>query len=249
MPPPNRNNGIFAPISLLRTPSGQVRRFPHFSTDRNKPGSVIVGPNGRRFANEAEPYHDIVQTMHSRRITQAYLIGDSRFLKAYGMGIALPWPMSPAPLIRQGYLTRARTIGELAGKLGVPASVLNETISKTNENAARGLDPDYHRGKSSYDLFLADPSAGFPNPSLGTCIKPPYYAVTLYPGNVGSTYGLETDTNAQALDTKRNPIPGLYAVGADANSIMRGEYPGGGSSIGPGMNFAYIAGLHIAGLL
>jgi succinate dehydrogenase/fumarate reductase flavoprotein subunit len=42
------------------------------------------------------------------------------------------------------------------------------------------------------------------------------------------------------------PIPGLYAAGLDMNSMMRGGYPGGGSSIGPAMTFGYIAARHMA---
>ncbi|KAI1856380.1 hypothetical protein JX265_011627 [Neoarthrinium moseri] len=248
MPPPNPKNGIFAPISLLRTKSGQIRRFPHFSADRTKPGSVIVGQDGRRFANEAEPYQEFVNTMHQRGITKAFMIGDSRFLKAYGMGMALPWPMSPRALIRDGYLLRAESVEELSRKLQIPLKSLRETLDSCTKNAETGIDPDFGRGESPYDIFLGDSSAGFRNPSLGTCRNPPYYAVTLYPGNVSSTYGLQTNTAAQVIGTGGKSIAGLYAVGVDANSIMRGEYPGGGSSIGVGMTFGYLAALHIAGL-
>jgi hypothetical protein len=41
-------------------------------------------------------------------------------------------------------------------------------------------------------------------------------------------------------------INGLYAVGLDQNSVMRGVYPGGGSGIGPGMTFGYRAAKHLA---
>lgn len=247
MPPPNPKNGVFAPVSILRTRSGQVRRYPHFSIDRTKPGSIIVNTDGRRFANEAEPYQEFVQTMHEQGIEKAFIVADSRFLRRYGMGMALPWPMSPRALIAQGYLIKARMLHDLADKIQVPPEALRDTVSACNENAAKGIDPEFGRGQSSYDLFYGDPSAGFPNPSLGTCTQPPFYAVTLYPGNVCSTYGLQTNAKAQVLDTSNKVLPGLYAVGLDANSIMRGEYPGGGSSIGPAMTFGYIAGMSLAG--
>ncbi|KAH7264556.1 FAD binding domain-containing protein [Fusarium solani] len=247
MPPPNPKNGVFAPLSLLRTRSGQVRRYPHFSVDRTKPGSIIINTAGRRFANEAEPYQEFVQAMHEEGIEKAFLVADSRFLRRYGMGMALPWPMSPHSLIAQGYLIKAGTLHELADKIQVPPDALRDTVAACNKNATKGLDPEFGRGQSSYDLFYGDPSAGFPNPSLGTCSQPPFYALTLYPGNVCSTYGLQTNAQAQVIDTSNEVIPGLYAVGLDANSIMRGEYPGGGSSIGPAMTFGYIAGMSLAG--
>ena len=42
-------------------------------------------------------------------------------------------------------------------------------------------------------------------------------------------------------------IEGLYAAGNDMASVMGGNYPGGGITLGPGMTFAYIAGRHLAG--
>ena len=42
------------------------------------------------------------------------------------------------------------------------------------------------------------------------------------------------------------PIKGLYAVGNDMASIMGGNYPGAGITLGPALTFGYIAGRHIA---
>jgi succinate dehydrogenase/fumarate reductase flavoprotein subunit len=50
------------------------------------------------------------------------------------------------------------------------------------------------------------------------------------------------------LDEKRSPIPGLYAVGNDIASIMGGNYPGAGITLGPALTFGHIAGCHLAGV-
>ena len=41
-------------------------------------------------------------------------------------------------------------------------------------------------------------------------------------------------------------IAGLYACGNDMGSIMNGNYPGPGITLGPALTFGYIAGRHLA---
>ncbi|HTL28585.1 MAG TPA: FAD-binding protein, partial [Tepidisphaeraceae bacterium] len=55
------------------------------------------------------------------------------------------------------------------------------------------------------------------------------------------------DQHARVLDSERRPIPGLYAVGNDSISVMGGNYPGAGITLGPALTFGYIAGCHLAG--
>jgi hypothetical protein len=59
--------------------------------------------------------------------------------------------------------------------------------------------------------------------------------------------GIKTDEHARALDADGQPIPGLYAAGNDMASIMGGNYPGAGITLGPALTFGYIAGKHLAG--
>ncbi|KAJ6017884.1 fumarate reductase/succinate dehydrogenase flavo-protein [Penicillium sp. IBT 35674x] len=245
IPPPNKQNAIFAPISLLHRPDGTVWRYPHFALDRAKPGSIIVGPDGKRFANESEPYQEFVGKMHERGIKRAFFIADRAFLRRYGMGMALPWPLPIGGLLRQGYLVRGSTIAELARKIEVDATCLQETVSHFNECARTGRDDDFNRGENIYDRFYGDATV-LPNPSLAPCVTGPFYALPLVPGNVSIMWGVTTNKDAQVLDNQMKPIPGLYALGCDQNSVMRGQYPGGGSSIGPGMTFGFRAAEHVA---
>lgn len=244
LPEPNPDNAIFAPISLLKVRNGPVRRYPHFALDRSKPGSIIVGENGRRFANESEPYQEFVGTMHKKKIGKAYFIADRKFLRKYGMGMALPAPYPIFRLLQQGYLIQAPTIETLAKKIGVDVETLQETVKTCNQNAETGIDAEFHRGENIYDNFYGDASVT-PNPNLGRCSKGPFYALPLYPGNVSITFGLKTDIDARVVDKDGKPVSGLFAVGCDQNSVMRGAYPGGGASIGPSMTFGYRAGNYI----
>ena len=73
----------------------------------------------------------------------------------------------------------------------------------------------------------------------------PFYAVKLYPGDIGASTGLATDGDARVLNQDGQAIPRLYAVGNDMHSIMGGVYTGPGITIGPGIVFAYLAARHV----
>ena len=66
-------------------------------------------------------------------------------------------------------------------------------------------------------------------------------------GDLGTFDGLTTDTVGRVLAADSQPIPGLYACGNDRASIMGGNYPGAGITLGPIMTFGYITARHIAG--
>jgi predicted oxidoreductase len=87
-----------------------------------------------------------------------------------------------------------------------------------------------------------------PNPCLAPVQTGPFYAVQVVIGDLGSFAGLKTDAQARVLDGEGRPVPGLYAAGNDMASIMGGNYPGGGITLGPAMTFGYIAGRHAAGV-
>ncbi|MEC3947924.1 FAD-binding protein [Sphingobium sp. HWE2-09] len=237
--------GGWVPVSVLRHVDGRLDKYPHFGFDRGKPGSLIVDAFGKRFINEAAPYLVFGQAMHAQKITKAWLIGNRRFLRKYGMGLALPAPYPIGHLIRQGYLLQADTIQDLANKIGIDVMTLNVTIEEFNHHARDGKDPLFRRGENAFDASQGD--AGHqPNPNLAPLEGGPYYALALYPGSISSVLGLETNANAQVLSPSGDVMPGLYAIGPDQNTVMRGTYPGGGSSIGPAMTFGYIAAKHMA---
>jgi predicted oxidoreductase len=87
-----------------------------------------------------------------------------------------------------------------------------------------------------------------PNPCLGPIDKPPFFALKVWPGDIGTATGLETDHRARVVDHGGAPIEGLYACGNDMNSIMAGSYPAAGITLGPALTFGYIAGLELAGV-
>src|SRR6266481_8784387 len=88
---------------------------------------------------------------------------------------------------------------------------------------------------------------GYAKPAPVPISKAPYYALKVVMGDLGTFDGLTTDIVGRVLDGTFKPIPGLYAVGNDRASIMGGNYPGAGMTLGPIMTFGYVTGQHLAG--
>ena len=130
--------------------------------------------------------------------------------------------------------------------MGVDPARLAETVARFNAGAARGEDPEFHRGEAAYDKMYGDPRHG-PNPCLRPLDKGPFYAMPIYPGDIGTNGGLTTNAKAQVVDDAGQPIRGLYAVGNNAASAMGESYPGAGVTIGPAMAFGYVAARHMTG--
>jgi predicted oxidoreductase len=86
-----------------------------------------------------------------------------------------------------------------------------------------------------------------PNPCVAPIERGPFYAVKIVPGSLGTFVGLRTDERARVLDAAGAPIPGLYAAGNDMASVMAGNYPSGGITLGPAMTFGFIAARDMAG--
>ncbi len=119
-------------------------------------------------------------------------------------------------------------------------------MKKFNGYAVAGKDLDFKKGDTTIDRFYSDPSVR-PNPCLGPLDKPPYYAIELWPGDLGTKGGLVTDDHARVLRQDGSPIEGLYATGNCSAAVMGNSYAGAGATIGPSMVFGYVAALHAVG--
>jgi succinate dehydrogenase/fumarate reductase flavoprotein subunit len=242
------NAAAWVPVSITTRKDGSKGVMPHF-IDRAKPGVIAVTRDGVRFANEGNSYHDFVQDMMKaarpgEEIT-AFLLCDHRALRKYGLGCVPPFPMPLGHHLRTGYLKRGATLAELASQAGIDAKRLEATVAEFNKSAADGQDPAFGKGSRAYNRYQGDALHG-PNPCIAPIKDRPFYAIKMVIGDLGTYAGIRTDANAQALDAQGQPIAGLYAVGNDMASIMGGNYPGAGITLGPALTFGYIAGRHIA---
>jgi succinate dehydrogenase/fumarate reductase flavoprotein subunit len=248
----------WVPVSITTRKDKSQGVMPHF-IDRAKPGVIAVTRDGRRFTNEGNSYHDFVQDMMKAAKTgdnktddktgeeiAAFLIADHRALRQYGLGCVAPFPMPIGRYLRSGYLKRGTTPAELARQAGIDPKGLETTIADFNKTAAEGRDPAFGKGSRAYNRYQGDALHG-PNPCIAPLTQPPFYAIKLVIGDLGTYAGIRTDAQARALDADGRPIAGLYAAGNDMASIMGGNYPGAGITLGPALTFGYIAGRHITG--
>ena len=243
------NAAAWVPVSLTTRKDGSKGVMPHF-IDRAKPGVIAVMRDGRRFANEGNSYHDFVQAMVKAakpgEEIAAFLVCDHKTLRKYGLGCVPPFPMPLGHHLKTGYLMRGDTLEGLAAKAGIDAKAFVETVSQFNATAPLGHDAAFGKGSKAYNRYQGDALHG-PNPCIAPIENGPFYAIKMVIGDLGTYAGIVTDENARALDAEGRIIPGLYAAGNDMASIMGGNYPGAGITLGPALTFGYIAGKHLAG--
>jgi glycine/D-amino acid oxidase-like deaminating enzyme len=245
----------YAPVSRRRRPDGSWAVFPHFVMDRAKPHMVVIDQNGHRYLNESTSYHlfgmRMVQHDHETPggSVPSFLITDAEGMRRYGLGMVHPFQSERklAAEVESGYLLRGDSIAELAEALGVPVAELSRTIERTNGPAGRGEDPDFHRGSNDYERFNGDAGSETGHPNVAPVEAAPFYAVRLFPGDIGAATGYVTNESAAVLDRSGQPMRGIYAVGNDMQSVMGGVYPAPGITIGPGLVFAYAAVRDILG--
>ncbi|GAA3803734.1 FAD-binding protein [Cellulomonas soli] len=216
--------------------------------ERSLPHGFVVDSSGQRFMNESESYVDAGHHQYARHAVvdaiPAFLVIDSRHRRRYPFGLALPG-ITPKKFLESGFMVKADTLDELAVAIGVDPVGLLDTAARFATFAQTGVDEDFGRGASAYDRVYSDPRVR-PNPNLGAVSRPPFYAVRVWPGDLGTKGGLLTDEHARVLREDGSVIAGLYAAGNTSASVMGNTYPGPGSTIGPAMTFGYVAGRHAA---
>jgi len=220
--------------------------------ERALPGSIMINQSGERYLNETASYHITGQQMARRQqehgdASPSWFVFDHTYRHNYPVGPLYPlvpdWAHNGAV---RSILKKGRTLAELAHNMGVGVATLEATVARFNQHAAKGEDPDFQRGEAAYDKMYGDPRVS-PNPCLRPIDKGPFYAMPIYPGDIGTNGGLKTDALARVVDDEGKPITGLYAIGNCAASAMGESYPGAGVTIGPALTFGFVAANHLTG--
>jgi 3-oxosteroid 1-dehydrogenase len=217
------------PLSILATP-------------RMEAGCITVNQSGRRFINEGVTYMDFNRAHRIYDATTQTYPNESPVWMVFGrrvrdrLHVADLHPGEPTP----DWVEEAATIEGLARAIQVDPAVLAEEVSRFNGFVTDGHDPDFGRGTVWWEGW----TTGGPTPekSMAPIDDPPFYAMPLYDGILGTAGGVLVDDHARVRAMRGGVIDGLYAAGNVAASLFGPSYPGGGATLGPAMTFAYLAG-------
>src|SRR3954453_15911085 len=209
------------------------------------PGAIGVNGRGERFCDESR-FQDVVmgfqkfdRAQHRYVNLPAFMIFDDGFRQRYP--VAGGRPGAPAP----DWIARADTITGIAGALGIDAAGLQQTVRTFNTDAADGMDRAFGRGRSAFSKSTAGDAQAKRGAQLAPLETPPYYGVRLKVGGICSA-GVLTDTNGAVRHVRGHIIPGLYCCGNASSPADTGVGYQGGTSLGSGAIFGFLAVEHAA---
>jgi len=210
-------------MPAIEVPTDEGFRTHLFASERARPRSIMVNRKGRRFTNEAANYNAFGAAFHEQDVAAfdyanlpCWFIFDQGLMDRFGF-VDIP-KGSKAP----NWISQAATAEELAVKLGINADGLRETLQHWNTIVVpQQKDEAFGRGESAHDNWWGDPNnKGTPAATLGALDQPPYYAVEVKSGALGTKGEPRTDPLARVLHVDDAPIPGLYAAGNVMASAM-----------------------------
>ncbi|WP_280399781.1 FAD-binding protein [Nocardia carnea] len=209
-------------------------------------GYIWVDENGRRFVDECVPSgHGQAlidgryelhpkQPMHvvfDERTRAAGPISPNAEVMAVGWHVLMDgyqWSADNSAEIAAGWIHRADTLAELAGRIGVDPTTLTATVEQYNRACSAGRD----------DLFGRTPA------TLTPVTAPPFYAYQSAPVLAWTNGGPRRDQHARVLSRSGAAIDGLYAAGTVSSTYSWAK--DGGFHIADAIVFGRIAGAHAA---
>jgi succinate dehydrogenase/fumarate reductase flavoprotein subunit len=179
---------------------------------------ILVNHRGRRFTDESLGDEVSNQATLGQPGSRAVLICDERI--HVERAATAPYPhgavadrIAAAEAVG-GRFVRAKSRDALVDAVaswGVPARALGATLEQCDAAAAG-------------DTTALDVPRATPPPPIST---PPFYAVEVQPTITFTFGGLAVDADGRVLDRDSNPVPGLFAAGADAGGLQDYRYVGG----------------------
>lgn len=232
----NLDDAWWEPVMLAEGRAWEV------SAARTAPHAIIVDSAGDRFVNEAGTGVAVGRQFFDRnrgvRSIPSYLVLDNRHRQQQRLG---PWAAGAAVkrAVEAGDIVRATTLNDLAEQLGIDRAGLLGTAVRFNSFAAKGRDLDFGRGGRQGERRR--------NPLLGKLDKQPYWAVRLYPGDLGTKGGLIIDADSRVLRDDGTALPGLLACSGTAASMLPRVSPAPGAALGTALVEAFRAATKLTG--
>jgi hypothetical protein len=113
--------------------------------------------------------------------------------------------------------------------------------------AEKGQDDEFARGSKAVEVAFHGPPAAdnaLPNSMMYPLdLNGPLFAISIVGTAFDTNSGPRIGTEGQILGPS-GPIGGLYGAGNCVDPVFGEGYPGGGSTIGPGMVFGFLGGVH-----
>ncbi|EPH06001.1 hypothetical protein HMPREF1531_00649 [Propionibacterium sp. oral taxon 192 str. F0372] len=236
------------PVPALWDPAGQAWDA---TAALAAPHGILVDASGRRFVDETGRPDEICRALSRCGDDGAWLVIDQDHRRRNRLGPFAPGKLPNTPE-RETMVATARTLPELAWKVGIDVAGLQATAERFDDLVASGHDDDHGRGEGA----LERPRTGVvpaarrkhrnTNPSLGALSKGPFHAVRVVAGDRGTKGGLVVDENARVLRTDGNVMDGLWAVGSAAASVTSDMDPAPGAGLSEAMVFARLAAASIS---
>ncbi len=238
----NKGEGIQMALDIGAAPAGQYGAFHAEPIDPRSsrpeaaifafPYGILANQEGKRFIDEASDLVDLIYDVPvTRTILKqpkgiAYFIYDSKIQDVPNYKKAIRTDQAPI---------EAKSIEDLASKLGIKPAALKSTITSFNEAVQPGeFGPLVLDGKHTEGI--EPPKSNWAR----TIDKPPFMAYPIICAMVFTFGGLKVTPKAQVLNQDGFAIPGLYAAG-EVIGMYYHFYPGS-TSVLRGLVFGRIAG-------
>jgi len=189
-------------------------------------GAILVNQEGKRFVEELERRDVISKAILNQTGKYCYVFWN-KSIDDISKTISVHKDEYEM-LVKDGLLYKAETIEDAANFFKIPVDEFKKTVERVNGFAKDGKDLDFkHRGK------------------LVSLEQGPYYIQKAVPSVHHTMGGLVIDTETRVLDTKGQPIKGLYAAG-EVTGVVHGTNRLGGNAIADVVVFGRRAGVNAA---
>ncbi len=217
--------GALTQMEQIQThPTGEVNSHLLITEAVRGNGAILINKAGQRFANEMLTRDKLSEAILAQEERQAYLFFDQSVrnsLEAINL------------YAQQGILIEAESLEQLSEKISVEPQVLEQTVATYNNYQQSGKDKDF--GRQQIDM---------PRPLA----QAPYYAIAVEPVIHHTMGGLRINNQTQVLNTRGEPIPGLYAAGEVTGGVHGGNRLGG-NAVADIVVYGRIAGKNAASIV